>query len=126
MRELTFEGAGADVLGIVESSNTAAVDALVDRRLRRNGAVERRAKRIVSDVRDRGDAALLTYARTLDGLTGTVEISSAEMRREARRVPGDVRDAISGAARAIRTVAEKQIPRGWTFLLPPGSRSKDA
>jgi histidinol dehydrogenase len=42
------------------------------------------------------------------------------MRREARRVPGDVRDAISGAARAIRTVAEKQIPRGWTVSTAPG------
>jgi histidinol dehydrogenase len=62
---------------------------LIERRIPRNGAVQRRVARIVADVRARGDAALLAYARTLDGLAGPIEVSRAQMTREARRVPAD-------------------------------------
>jgi histidinol dehydrogenase len=105
---------------ILESSNRRELEALIERRIPRNGAVQRRVARIVADVRARGDAALLAYARTLDGLAGPIEVSRAQMTREARRVPADVRNAISVAARAIRTVSEKQVPRGWRVATAPG------
>jgi histidinol dehydrogenase len=108
------------VLRIVESSDSAAVDALVERRVRGNDAVRRRVRRIVADVRERGDAALLAYARTLDGLTGSIDVPRAEMRRAAGRVSRNVRDAIRLAARAIRAVAEKQVPQGWKVSTAPG------
>jgi histidinol dehydrogenase len=105
---------------IIESSDSHQLNTLIERRVRRNGAVQRRVARIVADVRARGDAALLAYARTLDGLAGPMEIDRAQMRREARRVPRDVRDAISAAGRAIRKVAEKQMPRSWAVSTAPG------
>ena len=72
---------------ILESSNTRDVEALIDRRARRSPAVERRVARIVADVRERGDAALLEYARTLDGLVGSMEVTRTEMKRAVRTVP---------------------------------------
>ncbi|HEY0876566.1 MAG TPA: histidinol dehydrogenase [Vicinamibacterales bacterium] len=105
---------------IIRSSDSRELNALIDRRLRQSDAVHRRVSRIVTDVRGRGDAALLAYARTLDGLAGPIEIARTEMLREAARTPGDVRDAITAAAGAIRRVAEKQVPRGWTMSTAPG------
>ena len=108
------------VLRLIESSDVAAIDALVTRGAGRGRSVERRAARIVADVRERGDAALLEYARKLDGLDGAVEISRVEMRRAARTVPSGLRNALAFAARNIRLVAERQIPRGWRVTTAPG------
>jgi len=82
--------------------------------------MERRVARIVADVQDRGDEALVDYARELDGLTGPMEVPQAEVRRQALTVAPDVRDAIARAAASIRTVAHKQVPRGWRATTAPG------
>ena len=71
---------------IVQSGDERAVAALLDRAPGRDPAFERRVARIVSDVRRRGDRALLSYAQKFDGLTGDVEVTRAEMR--ARRGVG--------------------------------------
>jgi histidinol dehydrogenase len=98
---------------VIESSNVAAVDALLDRARGCDRTIERRAARIVADVRKRGDAAVLEYARTLDGLEDAIEVPASEVRRAARAVPADLRSAIALAARHIRVVAERQVPKGW-------------
>jgi len=105
---------------IISSTDRRAVAALLDRRPRRDAALERRVARIVADVRDGGDAALLKYARRFDGLTGAIEVSAAEMRRAAATVPPDVRRAIQTAARHIRRVAVAQLPRPRTIAPAPG------
>jgi len=102
------------VIRILESGDKQAVAALLDRGPRRDLAFERRVARIVSDVRRRGDRALLSYAKRFDGLTGDVEVTRAEMQRGAASVGSDVRRAIAAAARNIRHVARRQVPRGWT------------
>ena len=99
---------------IVESSNRRAIAKLLDRRPARDGALMRRVAGIVARVRDEGDPALLAYARKFDGLTGAVEVTRDEMREAARTLPSDVRGAIRAAARNIRHVARRQVPRGWT------------
>jgi histidinol dehydrogenase len=99
---------------IVDGRDEKAVAALLDRAPGRDQAFERRVARIVGDVRRRGDAALLSYARRFDGLTGSVEVTRAEMARGAASVATDVRRAIAAAARNIRHVARRQVPRGWT------------
>ncbi len=102
------------MIRIVQGSETEAVAALLDRAARRNPAFERRVARIVSDVRRRGDAALLSYAKRFDRLSGDVEVTRTAMERGAASVPSDVRRAIAAAARHIRHVARRQVPRGWT------------
>ena len=110
---------GCDVR-LIESSDTVCVDALVAPSAVRGGAIARRARRIVEDVRRRGDTALLDYARTLDGLAGPLEITRTEMKRTARSVPPRVRDAIALAAENVRTVARRQVPRSWRVTTAAG------
>lgn len=82
--------------------------------------VERRVSRIVGAVRTGGDAALLKYAKTLDGLEGALEVPRADITRLARTVAPDVRRAIALAARNIRAVARRQVPKPWRVTTSPG------
>lgn len=108
------------MLKIVESTNHRAVQALMAPGQGRDAATERRVAAIVDDVRRGGDRALLRYAKKLDGLAGAAEISREEMRAAARRVPAETRAAIRAAARHIRAVARRQVPRGWVARITPG------
>ena len=108
------------MLRIVESSNRRAVGALLAPERTRDAATERRVAKIVSDVRREGDPALRRYARSLDRLTGPLEVSVGEMRAAAASIPKPVRDAIRAAAANIRAVATRQVPRGWTARVAPG------
>ena len=105
---------------IVESTNRRAVSALLSPERTRDAATERRVAAIVSDVRRNGDRALGRYARELDGLSGPIEVSRAEMRQAARKVPAPVRAALRAAAKHIRSVAARQVPRGWRTRVAPG------
>jgi histidinol dehydrogenase len=100
---------------LVDSTNTRAVNALLDRRPGRDPIVQRRVARIVDRVRREGDRALLAYAQALDGLDGSIEIGRSELQQSASQVDSSVRKAITLAARHIRRVAEKQRPRAWTI-----------
>jgi histidinol dehydrogenase len=108
------------MLRIVDSGNRRAVQALLAPQRVRDAATDRRVAAIVNDVRTGGDAALLRYARKFDGLDGPIEVTGAEMRRAAAAVPRDVRRAIRDAARNIRTVAKRQVPKGWRVRVAPG------
>jgi histidinol dehydrogenase len=108
------------MLRLIESSDVAAVNGLVQRPAVGDRTIERRVARIVADVRTRGDAALLAYARTLDAIDGPLEVSQDEMRRTAGDVPRALRQAIAVAARHIRMVAERQMPRPWRVTTTPG------
>src|SRR5688572_29657391 len=105
---------------IVDSSNRRMVKALLAAERVRDAATDRRVASIVGDVRRYGDAALLRYARELDGLDGPLEISADEMRARAAEVPRPVRAALRTAARNIRTVARRQVPRGWRVKVAVG------
>jgi histidinol dehydrogenase len=107
-------------LKIVNSTNGRAVRALLSPERVRDAATDRRVARIVADVRRQGDAALLRYARSLDRLDGPMAIPIDEMRRQAARVSPAVRAAIAVAARNIRGVATRQIPRKWKTNIAPG------
>jgi len=108
------------MLKIVEATNRRAVRALLAPERIRDAATDARVAEIVADVRKGGDASLLEYARTLDRLDGPLEIGSDEMRRAARTVDATVRRAIREAARNIRIVAKRQVPRGWRVSVAPG------
>jgi histidinol dehydrogenase len=108
------------MIRIVESTNRRAVNGLLSPERVRDAATDRRVATIVADIRRNGDTALRRYARALDGLDGPIEVPIAEMRRVAREVPAAVRAAIHTAARNIRTVARRQVPRGWRARVAPG------
>jgi histidinol dehydrogenase len=98
---------------IVEATNRRAIRELLAPERVRDAETDRRVAEIVNDVRKRGDEALLLYAHTFDGLDGDIEVSRKEMTAAARTVPAPVRAAIRTAAKNIKAVAKRQVPRGW-------------
>lgn len=72
-------------------------------------------KRIVNDVRKRGDSALLGYAKQLDGLRGPEElrVTAEEMAAAWKAVDPALRDALRTAAAQIRSFAKRQMPKTW-------------
>ena len=95
------------------------------RRGSHDAAAEQVASRILAGVRRDGDAALFRWARRLDGLRltrDTIWVSRAELRAARSAVPRELLRAIEHAARNIRRVAERQLPRSWTITVEPGVR----
>jgi len=108
------------MIKIVSSTNRAAVSQLLSADRIRDRITEAGAQEIVTRVRRGGDVALKRYARQLDGLTGSIEVPRAEWEAQARTLPAAVRTAIKRAARNIRSVANKQMPKGWRHHVAPG------
>jgi histidinol dehydrogenase len=95
---------------------------LLRKRRRHDAQAHRIAARIISDVRKRGDAALRMWTNKLDGLDlrEGIWISSREMEGARKAANPGLLRAIEHAARNIRAVAEKQMPREWTMEVEPG------
>src|SRR5579883_3591268 len=79
---------------------------LVARKTARLDQAERVVAPILADVRKRGDAALLDYARKFDGFAR----SSVRVQVAGSLAP-DLQSAIETAARTIRQNAQRQLPR---------------
>ena len=79
-------------------------------------------KRIVADVRKRGDRALLHYAAQFDGLVGpqALRVPPAEMESTWAALKPALRDALQTAATQIRAFAERQLPQSWSASSIPG------
>jgi histidinol dehydrogenase len=86
----------------------------------RDRATETAAASIVDRVRRGGDAALKRFARELDGLSGSIEVPRRKWEAQAEKLPRDVRAAISKAARNIRSVSRRQVPKGWRHSVSSG------
>jgi len=73
-------------------------------------------RRIVADVRKKGDRALFKYAAEFDGLkdVGDVRITAEEMAAAWEGTKPALRDALSTAAEQIRAFAVNQLPASWS------------
>jgi histidinol dehydrogenase len=89
-------------------------------------AAERVARRIVRDVRRRGDAALLDWSRRLGDADfaspGQIWVPAGAFGAARRAADPALLRAIERAARNIRRVAERQNPRSWSLEVEPGVR----
>jgi histidinol dehydrogenase len=96
--------------------------ALLRGRRERDERAHRVAARIIRDVRKRGDAALREWTKKFDGvdLRAGMWVSSREIDEAANGVAKETRLAIEHAARNVRVVAERQLPRAWTLEVEPG------
>ena len=98
----------AETLAKLEQRGGAALDSVLPA-----------VKRIVADVRQHGDRALLRYAKKFDGFGGrgnnsaALRVSQEEMRSAWKALDPALRDALTTAARQIRTFAKKQMPGSW-------------
>jgi histidinol dehydrogenase len=88
-------------------------------------AADRVAARIIADVRSRGDAGLFAWSRKLDGMRlapPTLWLDPRARDAAWREVSPALRGAMQHAARNIRRVAERQLPRSWSLAVEPGVR----
>jgi histidinol dehydrogenase len=107
---------------IISSSDRDSIAALLARSVSRDPEVDRTAAEIVGDVRRGGDRALRKWMAKLDRVRGPFEVSAKELRAGWSSTPWDVRGAIRMAARHIRRVAERQLPKPFTVDVVPGMR----
>ena len=71
-------------------------------------------RRILADVRERGDDAVRDYAKRIDGDDRReLEIPQAAWAQALRELPTGVEDAMRVAADRIRAYAEASMPRAW-------------
>ncbi len=91
-------------------------------RRERDEKAHRVAARIIADVRKRGDAAIREWTKKFDGvdLRAGMWVSPRDIERAQKDVAKETRLAIEHAARNIRAVAERQLPREWTLEVEPG------
>jgi histidinol dehydrogenase len=98
--------AAAETLAALERRGGAALDAVLPA-----------VKRIVANVRKRGDRALLGYAAQFDGLSepNALRVTPAEMAAAWKALDPALRDALRTAAAQIRGFAKRQMPKSWNF-----------
>ena len=106
---------------IISGSDVRAITRLVAVDQARDPQVETTAAQILADVRRRGDVAVRSWSRKLDG-TVPRELTRAELRAGWRATPRDVRSAIAAAIGRVRLVAEAQVPRPFVVDVEPGVR----
>jgi len=109
MKIIRTYGRGASVatqlIAQLERRGGAALDAVLPA-----------VKRIVGDVRKRGDRALFKYAAQFDGMNEpeTLRVFPEEMRAAWESTSASMRDALTTAAEQIRAFAVNQLPASWS------------
>ena len=88
-------------------------------------AVQASVHKILTDVRERGDAAVVEWTNKLDGLQAesiqALEISRDELQHSLNNLPGDQSAALEKAAARIRRYHEKQKQDSWEYTDSDGS-----
>ena len=96
------------------------------RRAVRLNEAERVVAPILEAVRKQGDAALLRYAKQLDGVdrrAKTLALDSEELVRASRELGPEFRRALKTASKNIRVFARKQLPKPWMEQLAGGLKA---
>jgi histidinol dehydrogenase len=108
MKLIRTKGRGArqtaETLAALEKRGGAALDAVLPA-----------VKRIVTDVRKKGDRALLRYAAKFDGYYAdtNLKVTQKEMAEAWDAIDPAMRDALTTAADQIRNFAVGQLPASW-------------
>ncbi len=87
--------------------------------------IEERARAIVDEVRNRGDAALLEFTRRFDGASLTADrlaVTKAELLAAALCADDNLRNAVETARRNIETFSRKSLRRSWSIRNAQGGR----
>jgi histidinol dehydrogenase len=100
----------------------AALDGLRFAAAARDAGVEQAVRSIIAEVRLRGDAALLEYARRFDGARAA-SIAELELTERLRSSPaGDAElDALRAAHERIRVFHERQVQNSWDYREADGT-----
>ncbi|MDE6966228.1 MAG: histidinol dehydrogenase, partial [Clostridiales bacterium] len=94
--------------------NGEKAEALFGAREEASDKAEQTVKAIISNVRDRGDAALREYSAKFDGYTGAeLEVTQAESDRAEREVAPEFKETLLRAADNIRAFHARQKRDGF-------------
>lgn len=86
-------------------------------------AVQKTVRRILADVRARGDAAVREYTKKFDGLARKqFEIPQTEIQEAIQSIPRAQADALQSAFQRIKSFHEKQLQRSWDYTDEDGTR----
>ena len=86
-------------------------------------AVQKTVRRILADVRARGDAAVREYTKKFDGLARKqFEIPQTEIQEAIQSVPRAQADALQSAFQRIKSFHEKQLQKSWDYTDEDGTR----
>jgi len=96
------------------------LDALVRYEAAQDPAVQELVRRILAEVRARGDAAVLEYSRKFDGVDAIATVQGKDLRLD--NIPGEQLKALREAHERIRAFHEKQLQRSWDYTEADGSR----
>ena len=100
---------------------SSQISRLLARRTTRLHEAEAVVRPILEAVRKRGDKALVSYARKLDGLERkTVRVPERELAAACGKLAPGFRAAIETASRNVRTFAEMQMPVEQSSEFAPG------
>jgi histidinol dehydrogenase len=79
-----------------------------------SGKVRGAARRIVEDVRDRGDEALLEYTERFDGVRPQeIQVPQREIERAGESLSPEIRDSFDVAMDNVRAFHENEMDRSW-------------
>jgi histidinol dehydrogenase len=97
----------------------AKLTALTCGRAAQNPAVEKAVRRIIADVRKRGDAAVRAYTKKFDGtLPREFEVSTNLL----DAIPREQAQALRVACERIRSFHAKQLQQSWEYTDAEGAR----
>ena len=111
------------MLKIIPSKNRAAMARWLKARTGSLESAEPAVCRIVEDVRRHGDRAVIRLTKKFDRVDLRREgftVGAREIRQAYRDIPRDFIQSIRMAARHIRNVARRQLPREWRMETAAG------
>jgi len=102
-----------------------AFQRLLDRSQSTDPKIESAVKDIISNVRTRGDEALLDYTRRFDrrdvSAAADLEIPLQQLQEATRALTQEQHDALANAAKRIRAYHERQRTESWSYTEPDGT-----
>jgi histidinol dehydrogenase len=111
------------MLDIIRSDDKEAVRRRLSAQAANLSSAEAVARRIIANVRRKGDRALVRYTRQFDGVDLRkvgMTVTPYEVDCAFANVPQDLIGALRAAAKNIRAVARRQLPRPWQVQPLPG------
>jgi len=101
----------------------AVQENLLRARREHDSAAQKIAANIINDIRRRGDAALTAWVRKLDNVDlhrESLWIGEDEIHAAQKQVSREFLRALEHAARNVRRIAEKQLPKAWMMEVELG------
>lgn len=87
--------------------------------------VESRVAAIISDIRKKGDQALIDFTARFDrlqvGSVSELELKREDLKQAVSRVPVEQYDALKEAAERVRRYHERQVQESWRYTEEDGS-----